>query len=241
MPYSLCLTVLFFYTVLGTVFCAAERVRGRVPLFHSGMTLVAWPFFAPFILGQALTATPQASLAPPRPVAPTAATTPAVPDVARAHGRVVAAVGELDEMTREILSGPLEQVAHAVGWATSMQARAERLEQMTRSPEFDPAQVVELRDRLLSQGLAKDDPRLQSVVGRGRNIQQLHRMRAQALGEVERVVLGLDELASQVALMQFGEHGLLEEQPHFGELTLMIAQLCHEAEGTAFLESSPPL
>jgi hypothetical protein len=74
-----------------------------------------------------------------------------------------------------------------------------------RSPEFDLGCVEDgLRD-LRARGYDAGEPRVRSLESRRRNIERLQVMRDHTRDELERALLRLEEISSQVMLLRFAE------------------------------------
>ena len=149
-----------------------------------------WPFFAPLLFdgGQR----PQPLATPPT-------------RVTAAEHRLLAAMESLDGIAEEVL-GP--EIARIRGMTTDLEAAERRLEEMEdllKTPEFDLKRVAETLRDLRDRELDEDDPRIQSVLARERNIVRLTRLRDQAHADLERATFELEEMSAQIRVLRFAD------------------------------------
>jgi hypothetical protein len=84
-----------------------------------------------------------------------------------------------------------------------MEGRLREMDTLLGSPEFDADRAETVLRGLEGRGYAEDDPRVQSVRARRRNIEQLRQMRDRAGQDLERALLKMEEMRSQVLLLRF--------------------------------------
>jgi hypothetical protein len=84
-----------------------------------------------------------------------------------------------------------------------LERRLVEMDALLASPEFDPARVEAALAELRGRGVPDDDPRVQSVRARARNIARLRRMRETAGADIERALLRLEEMVGHLRLLRF--------------------------------------
>jgi hypothetical protein len=179
------------YLLLGTVVAVAlvlraeGRGRGaRVVTFVAGVFF--WPVFAPFLLS------------PPRSGA--AAVTP---PARAAQERLRAALGQVEGLAADVLRPEVARLRGLVDAMGKMEARVAEMDALLGTPEFDRAVAAGQLEALSRRGLPPEDPRVQSVQARLRNMERLGAMRERTAADLERVVLQLEEMGSRLQLLKF--------------------------------------
>jgi len=209
------------YGIIGVVVAAAMALRepggaltGR--LLAGASRILFWPLFAPVLLAAAAQAgTPPSDSTP-------------VPDprLQAAGTELVRALTNLDQLTGGVLRSEIER---ARGLMDSLAASGRRLSEMdalTRTPELDAGRAEALLADLERRGTPPDDPRVKSVAARLRNIRQLREMRDRGRDQLERALLKMEEMSSQLRLLQFTSNA-------DGELGDLIHEIAASVEGIA--------
>ena len=189
------------YGILGVVMGVAMVLRqeqlGRARLF--GLFLLGvlfWPLLAPTALA--------------RPGKPSPAEGGSSHD-AGVEARIRAAEEQLMSALAKVKGGVAEDVlapevarVRALGGSLgSMAKRLREIDELLGSPEFDEPRVQAALAGLEARGHGGDDPRVLSVRSRLRNIDRLRAMRARTSDDLERALLKIEEMASQMLLLKF--------------------------------------
>jgi hypothetical protein len=109
----------------------------------------------------------------------------------------------LDGVAREVLEKEVARVQKLTGSLTGMEQRLREMDALLAAPEFDAARAEAALRELEARGSGEEDPRLQSLRARRRNIEQLRRMRDRTGQDLERALLKMEEMHSQVLLLRF--------------------------------------
>jgi hypothetical protein len=180
-----------FYLLLGGVVAVALVLRAegksagaRVATFVAGVFF--WPVFAPFLLSPGHSAA--AAVTPP---------------ARAARERLKAALGQVEGLAAEVLRPEVARLRGLVDAMGKMEARVAEMDALLTTPEFDRAVACEQLEALSRRGLPPEDPRVQSVQARLRNMERLGAMRERTAAELERVVLQLEEMGSRLQLLKF--------------------------------------
>jgi hypothetical protein len=217
------------YGLLGAVVAAALGLRAERahPLYRAGQVLVwwlLWPLFAPALLGgrEALTtatttttaatatsATASTSASSPGGGAgarPGLKSGPALdPRLRAAEERLLGALGRLDGVTHALLTPEIERLRGLTGALGGLVKRLAEMDALLGSPEFDARQAAATLEDLLRRGQGDDDARVESVKNRLRNIARLQEMHRRTGEQLERALLKMEEMSSQLLLLQFAE------------------------------------
>ncbi len=197
------------YLVLGAVCATAILLGGiRSPVLFV-LHLLFWPFFAPTLLSPS----PSPRHGP-------------LPGVRGAEGRLLDALARLDGVAEEVLSpeiARIEQLAHTLD---GVEGRLQEMDALLGTAEFDEARAAALLEDLQGRGLANDDPRVQSVLARGRNIDRLRKMRDTAREDLEGAALKMEEMTAQVRLL-----GLVDRPE--GQVIELIREVAATVEGVS--------
>jgi hypothetical protein len=187
------------YLLVGAVIAAALLMRGD-ETGHGRRALGAlagfffWPLFAPVLL------------AGKRPEPAPASGGPGAPFEARIRGaeeQLVAALSRIKGVAEDVVAPEVARVHGLAGSMASMERRVREMNELLASPEFDMGAADGALAQLEARGLAEDDPRLQSVKSRLRNIERLRQMRDRTADDLERIILKLEEMSSQLRLLKF--------------------------------------
>jgi hypothetical protein len=179
------------YLLLGTVVAVALVLRAegkgsgaRVVTFVAGVFF--WPVYAPFLLS------------PARPAA-----SAVTPPGRAAQERLRAALGQVEGLAADVLRPEVARLRGLVEAVGKMEARVAEMDALLATPEFNRAVASEQLEALSRRGLAPEDPRVQSVHARLRNMERLAEMRERTAADLERVVLRLEEMGSRLQLLKF--------------------------------------
>lgn len=178
------------YLLLGGVIAVALVLRAegrsggaRGAIFVAGVFF--WPLFAPFLLS------------PARPAAP------ATPPARAAQARLLGALGQVEGLAADVLRPEVARLRGLVDAVGKMEARVAEMDTLLATPEFDRAAASGQLEALSRRGLPPEDPRVQSVQARLRNMERLAAMRERTAADLERVVLQLEEMGSRLQLLKF--------------------------------------
>ncbi len=179
------------YLLLGGVVAVALVLRAegkgggaRAVTFVAGVFF--WPVYAPFLLSSS------------RPAA--AAVTP---PARAAQERLRAALGQVEGLAADVLRPEIARLRGLVDAMGKMEARVAEMDALLATPEFNRAVASEQLEALSRRGLTPEDPRVQSVHARLRNMERLAEMRERTAADLERVVLQLEEMGSRLQLLKF--------------------------------------
>jgi hypothetical protein len=180
------------YLLLGGVVAVALVLRAegksggaRVVTFVAGVFF--WPVYAPFLLS------------PARPAGAAAVTQPG----RAAQERLRAALGQVEGLAADVLRPEVARLRGLVDAMGKMEARVAEMDALLATPEFNRRVALEQLEALSRRGLTPEDPRVQSVQARLRNMERLGEMRERTAGDLERVVLRLEEMGSRLQLLKF--------------------------------------
>lgn len=178
------------YLLLGGVVAVALVLRAerrswgaRVVTFVAGVFF--WPVFAPFLLS------------------PVHSAAPATPPARAAQARLLGALGQVEGLAADVLRPEVARLRGLVEAVGKMEARVTEMDALLATPEFDRAAASEQLEALSRRGLTPEDPRVQSVQARLRNMERLAAMRERTAADLERVVLQLEEMGSRLQLLKF--------------------------------------
>jgi hypothetical protein len=153
-----------------------------------------WPLFAPIVLG--------AGRAEPR----CETGNGGIALDARIHGaeeKLVEALSHVEGVAEEIIAPEVSRVRGLAGSMASMARRVREMDALLAGTEFDAGVARAALQGLEARGLGEPDPRVQSIRARLRNIERLDGMRARTADDLERIVLKLEEMSSQIHLLKF--------------------------------------
>lgn len=187
------------YAAIGLCVAAALTLRQedvgaahRVGTFALGA--VFWPFFAPGLL---------AGRGPSAGDTPAVPATPHTPQIRTAEARLLSALARVEGIAEEVLAPEVARVRAITGQLGSMERRVAEMDDLLRSPEFDAAAAEAALASLAVRAVPEDDPRVQSVRARLRNLERLRALRDRTFSDLERVCLKLEEMSSQLQLLKF--------------------------------------
>lgn len=203
------LETLIVYTIIGLVVATAMALSNpqTSPLTRlATMTshTLLWPFFAPVLLGKPDNNAPVHN----------AIRTPQTPPwtdtrIRDAERGLLAALARLDGIAEEVIAPHTESVKNLTRSLAKMDERAREMDELLRSPEFDKnnaqialAALIEHTGEHDSQSC---DTRIESIRARIRNIERLQTMRERTRTDIERAVLKMEEMSSQILLLRFAD------------------------------------
>lgn len=193
---------LILYVLIGTAIAASLGARRGMltarALPELAMWVLFWPFFAPAVLAQNPGSRATATGSSPTATAPSNR-------LHEAQERLLQAVHQVDGVAEGVLRPHLTQIDSMMRSLDHAQARLGEMEELLHSPEFDVAQVDGALQTLRSRGYDDEEARVRSLLSRRRNIERLRHMRDHTSDELERALLRLDEMSSQVKLLRFAE------------------------------------
>ncbi|MBJ6762022.1 hypothetical protein JGU66_14705 [Myxococcaceae bacterium JPH2] len=182
------------YFLLGGVVAVAlvlrEEGRGasrRVVTFVTG--LLFWPVFAPFLL------------ASQRPAVSRGLADGRVASTAKA--RLLSALQRVEGLAADVLRPEMARLRALVEAVGRMEARAAEMAALLATPEFDKSAATAQLEALGRRGLTAEDPRVQSVQARLRDMERLRAMHERSSADLERVVLQLEEMGARLQLLRF--------------------------------------
>ena len=197
------------YSLVGLVVAAAfvvwqpiDSLSKNVVLF--GTHLLLWPIFAPVLLGRAVDASAHGDTSHDRP-------SRISPDfdnaqISEVEKQLMEALDTVGGIAEELLGGELENIRRLSDSLATMDRRIAEMDALLGSDEFDRQQAERTLKRLLDDpDIAEDDDRIESVRARLRNIDRLMNMRDRARRDLDRAVLKMEEMISQILLLQFAD------------------------------------
>ena len=213
------------YCLIGLAVGIALVLRDR----RYWLLLVAipfWPLLAPFLL-----ASNKQQQAPP------VQHRPADARIERVQEEVLRAMAGLEGLAEEVLAPEVTRIRDLASAMTAMSRRIAEMEALLATPQFaHDAAEAQLRE-LTARGVAEDDARVQSVRARLRNVERLRTLRDRTRADLERILLKLEEMASQLHVLKFAG------RPE-GELLSAIKQIADGVESIAeglFAEEQPAM
>ena len=205
-----------FYGIIGVVVAAAMWLSGtsknglaRAGLF--GVHAVLWPFFAPILLGRAVSGAEGDQRA--------LEATSRDPRLCQAEEQLWAALSSLDGIAEDVLGPDMARVKSLTGSLEQMSHRLAEMDELLKSPEFDERRVRAALEEMDTQRQAGDSARASSIRARLRNIERLEQMRRGLSADFERAILKIEEISSQISLLRFADH----PEQEVGELIQDIA------------------
>lgn len=224
------------YGLLGAVVAAALGLRAERahPLYRGLQVLVwllLWPLFAPLLLGgreSAATSAPtststSAGRAGVRPGLKAGAVLD--PRLSAAEQRLLGALGRLDGVTHALLTPEIERLRGLTGALGGLAKRLAEMDALLGSPEFDARQAAATLEDLLRRGHGDNDARVESVKNRLRNIARLQEMHRRTGEQLERALLKMEEMSSQLLLLQFADGPELDVVERVREIAASVEGL----------------
>lgn len=166
------------------------------------MQLALWPFFAPLLLGRAI----DGHETPPETSTDHAPRNSANPRIQRLEHQLSEALDTVGGVASELLGEELENIRQLSKSLRKMNGRLEEMETLLASDEFDAQQAEQtLRELLDDPDIGDSDERIESVRARLRNIERLETMRDNTRHNLDRALLKMEEMISQILLLQFAD------------------------------------
>jgi hypothetical protein len=212
----------FLYGLIGVAVAVAMALqampteRGRRWVLFVG-TLLFWPLFAPLVLARseptAGTGTRRGAPGANRAAGAALATSGVEGRIQRAEAEVLAAIARLDGLAEAALAPEVERVEGLAGALVAMARRVAEIEALLSTPEFSAdaarAKLLELEQR----GTPPGDSRSESARARLRNIERLAGIEVRTRDDLERALLELEEMSSQMVLLKYaGSDGEVVER-----------------------------
>jgi division protein CdvB (Snf7/Vps24/ESCRT-III family) len=184
------------YALVGLAVAVALLLRERrAPLLRRALLVLLavpfWPLLAPFLLGAPAAAPPDG----PR----------AGEDarIRKVQDEVLRALSHLDGLAEEVLAPEVARVRDLTSAMAAMSRRIAEMDALLASPELAQQPAEALLRELAARGVSEGDGRSQSVRARLRNIERLKGLRERTRADLERIVLKLEEMASQLHVLKF--------------------------------------
>ncbi len=210
------------YLTIGIVVATAmwinrNHTRSALAIFDLMTWTILWPFFAPLLFGQATSASSLAAKVEHRSGARDSR-------LHETQQRLVQAIGRLDGLAEEVIKPQLTQIDAMVRSLDAAEHRLQEMEELLHSHEFDMTQVDAALSDLHNKGYDDGEPRVRSLQARRRNIERLRIMRDRTRDELERALVKLEEISSQVLLLRFAD------QPET-KLSSLLKEVAGNVEG----------
>jgi hypothetical protein len=179
-------------SVAGAIWLSDKESSALVAMVH----MLLWPLFAPMLFE------PRAS-EPGRPVArPTdERADPRLTEVERA---LMDALETLDGAPEDVLRPEVERVRSLMDSLDDMARRRDDMESMLDEPQFDRERATAVLCELDASDMP-DEAHRESVRNRIRHIERLETMHASLSRDIERTLLKLEEMTSQIRLLRFAD------------------------------------
>ncbi len=202
------LETLIIYTLIGMVIATAMAISNPqasplIKLATITSHTLFWPFFAPVLLGK-----PNPN---PNTTTHNATPTPQTPPwtdtrIRDAERGLLTALSRLDGIAEEIIAPHTESIKSLTRSLAKMDERAREMDELLQSPEFDPISAQTALNTLLEHTKnTEKDTRTESIRARIRNINRLQTMRERTRTDIERAVLKMEEMSSQILLLRFAD------------------------------------
>jgi hypothetical protein len=209
------------YILIGSVvsmamFFSQRPQRWALRIVGGVVHLVLWPFFAPFLLGSAVERQDRGGSEDRDRKAETGKVLVEV--------QLLESLGQVGGIAEELLGPQMESVRRLSRSLRRMDTRLQEMDRLLATPEFDRGQVEKVLVELQETIGTEEDSRIQSVEARLRNIERLHRMRERARREVQEARLKMEEMTSQVLLMQFAD-------PQQAEVAVQLQEIAATIDG----------
>ncbi|QDG52415.1 hypothetical protein FIV42_17200 [Persicimonas caeni] len=192
------------YGIIGAVVASAMWLASPIQSLAAGaarfaLHLVLWPFFAPVLLGGAAN----------RGASSDRASKPRPPDldprVDRAERRLLDALTSLDGVAEDVLGLEMQRVRELTGSLATMARRIGEMDELLATDEFDAARAERALEALRADAESDNRARRDSVEARLRNIRRLEQMRRALSEDLERAILEIEEISSQIRLLRFAD------------------------------------
>lgn len=193
------LETLVVYLLVGAVVAGAIQL-GDASTSPTNLPLhvVCWPLFAAVLVA------PEASTEPPatdRDALPTGDRDH--PDIRRAERKLVDALDRLDGPAEDALEASRQRIRRLVDSLATMQSRLDEMDDMLGRKEFDEEAARRALEEARQQDASSD--RIASAERRLEHVRQLQTMRADLADDLQAALAKVDEIAAQIALLQFAD------------------------------------
>jgi hypothetical protein len=153
--------------------------------------------------------------------------------IQRAEGQLLAALGRVKGLAEDVLAPEVARVQGLSKALSAMERRIEQMDLLLQTPEFDAHAVQALLADLRARGVAEGDPRHQSLATRLRNIERLRGMRRSTAEDLERTVLKIEEMTSQLQLLEFAGRSDAEVVRAIKEIAESVGDVTEELLASA--------
>jgi hypothetical protein len=157
------------------------------------ITTLAWPFYLPTILVPGERPTNSGPRGP----------RPEDRRLDRAERALDSTLEALDGVALDALRSELPRLRGLAGGLRPWVARLAELEAELARPESDLSRVEANIAELAARGVDDDDPRMASVRARAHSLRHLAALRTRSADELERALLELEELITQLRVLRF--------------------------------------
>lgn len=216
-----------FYLVIGAAIAFSsllierEQTHAKRAALFAG-TLIFWPAFAPFLFNR-VTARPKDAELAPAPRAPeTANDSPLDRRIASTEAELLASMERLHGVAETVLAPELARVRKLAVALHGMAKRLAEMDRLLETPEFSAARAEALLAELEAKVKDRDDARLLSVRARMRNIERVRAMRVKTADELERAIFKMEEMSSQMIVLELAGGAEAEVVESMRELALSI-------------------
>jgi hypothetical protein len=187
------------YAALGMAVAGAMALRddkktGADLAGQLALGFLFWPLFAPTVLAARSPQSPASDQRPPNLLSPR---------IRAAEERLLAAIARVDGgVAAQALAPEVARIRALGGSLDSMARRLADIDELLGSPEFDAEAALRARDDVASRASGADDPRVASIDARLVNIERLRGMRTRTSDDLERALLEMEQIASQLLLLK---------------------------------------
>jgi hypothetical protein len=206
------------YTIIGAVVAAAMWLATPTEHFvirtsRFALHTVLWPFFAPILLGRSLQMDPHPERRPALNALGESSRVQQDPRVQQAEQRLLDALAGLDGVAEDVLGSEMSRVRDLAGSLAAMAGRMSEMDELLATDEFDEERAQLALEAICGQedlqdvqhGAADRRARRDSVGARLRNIRRLKQMRQALSADLERAILKIEEISSQIRLLRFAD------------------------------------
>jgi hypothetical protein len=153
--------------------------------------------------------------------------------IQRAEQQLLSALGKVKGLAEDVLAPEVARVQGLSMALSAMERRIQQMDQLLTTPEFDAPAVEALLAELGARGVAGGDPRHQSLTTRLRNIERLVAMRRRTAEDLERIVLKIEEMTSQLQLLEFAGRSDADVVQVIKEIADSVGDVTEELLSTA--------
>ncbi len=153
--------------------------------------------------------------------------------IQRAERQLMAALGKVKGLAEDVLAPEVARVQGLSLALSAMERRIQQMDQLLATPDFDVRAVQALLGDLRQRGATETDPRHQSLTTRLRNIERLTTMRRRTAEDLERIVLKIEEMTSQLQLLEFAGRSDAEVVQAIKEIAESVGDVTEELLSSA--------